>query len=61
MQRRRRFERLNWKEQVAALRTKADAALTDEERAEFLRRAEELSRAMQMENWLASPELKKPN
>jgi hypothetical protein len=61
MQRRRRFERLNWKEQVAALRTKAEAALTSQERAEFLRLADELSKAMQMESWLSSPELRKPN
>lgn len=61
MQRRRYFERLNWKDQVQALIDKASAALTDKERAEFLRRADDLRRAMQMESWLSNPELRRPD
>lgn len=61
MQRRRHFDRPNWKDQVTALKAKADAAATDIERSEFLRRANELLLAMQMESWLSSPGLRKPN
>ena len=59
--RRRQFDRLDWDRQIATLKQKAEVALTDAERIEFLRLARELEMATQMANWLSSSELRRPS
>lgn len=61
MQRRRKFERGTWAEQIAELKAKLEQTPHGKEREDLVRQIRQLQTASQMSDWLSSPGLQKPN